>query len=67
MMEINDYFEAEMKVGAVTVKLERQNFPIDVDVKDITSSISKRLEFALKRCFDGDYSVKIEKVKKVKE
>lgn len=60
MMEHNDYFESELKVGAVTVRLARQNFPIDMDVDDIVSMISKRLEFALNRCFDGKYKVTIE-------
>ena len=64
-METNDFFEATLKVGAVTVNLTRQEYPIDMDVDDILSLLSKRLEFALKRCFDTDYSVKIVKVKKV--
>lgn len=63
-MEESDYFQATLKFGAVTVELERQNFPIDNDLEDILKTIAKRIEFALKRCFDTAYDVTIKKAKK---
>jgi len=62
MPDEEDFFQATMHFGAVTVELKKQNFPIDNDLEVILKIIAGRLEFALKKCFDDAYKVTIEKV-----